>query len=636
MSISINIKAKLKMLPDTSGVYLMIGNKEEVIYVGKAKILKNRVKSYFNRKIFDEKLKRLLKNITDLKWIETETELEALMLETNLIKKYRPKYNVLMKDDKNYVYLKITEDEYPRVLLVRKIFRDKGKYFGPYTDKYEVQELLRMLNRLFPFFTYTNQSGIAPMNSRAGKELFFKRAKTVWGDITRVEVYHRMISDFLAFMRGKSQMVEDFFTVEMNKAAAARDFEMAAWIRDRIVQLKKMMMKQIVIIPSPENIDVVNYAENKGKGFVCFLIVRSGKLIDVKYFEIKNCDRKSFSEVIQQSLLDYYEITLDHPEKIYCAGDLPDHDLIEKYLFEKTRKRIKISYPKRGTGLRMLNLAGRNAKSELQRKTMLTDYARNNAMGLKSLLEFILGNEKAELWWNEIQKNKYFRIEAYDISNLGEKGVVGALIVWEIKPKSTKKSKMTKIENWVGGFDKSSYKRFKIKSFSGQNDYLALREIFGRRFAKKNDLWRWPDLILVDGGKGQLSSAMAVLAEIGVDIIALSIAKREEEIWLGKREEDEIGFAKLDIKKESLEGFLLQDIRNEVHRFVIGYQRLTRKNEMKKSVLDEIVGLGPKTKRILLAEYGSVKNIGNIEREELAKKIGRKMAEKVWQKLNKG
>ncbi|MFZ5392258.1 MAG: excinuclease ABC subunit UvrC [Patescibacteria group bacterium] len=634
MSISSNLKAKLKILPESSGVYVMVDNKNTVIYVGKAKILKNRVKSYFNRKIEDKKVKQLLKNITDLSWIETENEMEALMLETNLIKKYRPKYNILMKDDKNYIYLKVTNDEYPRVLLVRKIFKDGSKYFGPYTDKYEVQELLKMLNRLFPFFTYANQSGVAPMNSRAGKELFYKRAKTVWGDITQVDIYQHMISDFVAFMRGKSQAVEEFFVMEMNKASVEKDFEMAAWIRDRIAQLRKMMVRQIVIIPRPENIDVVNYAEKEGRGFVCILIVRFGKLVDIKYFEIINHADKSVSDVIQKLLLDYYVLTLDFPEKIYCVENLPDHDLVEKFLINRTKRRIKIKYPKRGAGLRLLNLAGRNARSEVNRRTILTDYARNNSVGLRSLLESVVGDKKAEKWWNEIIRDKIFRIEAFDISNLGEKGVVGALVVWEIKPKLLKEKRAEKIENWSGDFNKSCYKRFKIKSFVGQNDFLSLREVFGRRFARRNDGWKWPDLILIDGGKGQLSSAMAVLAEIGVNIPTLSIAKKEEEIWMGTREEDEIDFVKLDIKKESLEGLLLQDIRNEVHRFVIGYQRITRKNSMKKSVLDEIVGLGPKTKKILLTEYGSVKAISLVGRDELENKVGKKIAEKIWQRLN--
>ncbi len=624
------IKRKLKILPKASGVYLMLNKDKKVIYVGKAKVLKNRVKSYFNRKIQDDKVARLVENIADIQWFEVDSELEALMLETNLIKKYRPKYNVLMKDDKNYVYLKITKEEFPRVYFVRKIVDDGSKYFGPYTDKYEVEELLRLLNRLFPFFRYSNKSGISPMNSKMGQELFYKRAKTVWGDITDPQVYEAMIADFGAFMSGKSQMVKDFFCLEMNRAAAVKDFERAAWIRDRLEQLQKMMTRQVVVVSKAEDVDVIS---SFGQGkiiFVCLLVVRTGKLIDIKYFEIKNIEDNFF---LDWFLVDYYSMTQDWPQKIFCEAGLNDHTLISDFLYKKSGKRIKIFYPMKSWGGKLISLAKRNAKAEYQRKAILMSFARNKQDGWWDLMKSVFGQEKFDFWKKGLEKKGIFRVEAYDISNLGDKGVVGALVVWESKVKVAVGNKTLKKREWYGDFQKSLYKRFQIKTFEGQDDFGALKEVLGRRFKHREKGWEWPDIILIDGGKGQLSVVMATLIELGIDLPTISLAKQEEEVWLGKRKDDEIWCEKLSIEKDGEAGLWLREVRDEIHRFVIGYQRATRKNMMKKSILDEVEGLGPKTKKKLLAKYGSVREIKQINQQDLIDLVGKKMAEKIRKKL---
>lgn len=469
---------------------------------------------------------------------------------------------------------------------------------------------------------------MAPMNSRMGKELFYKRAKTVWGDITRVEVYGMMINDFISFMKGRSQAVEDFFQMEMNKAAERKDFEQAAWIRDRLKQLKKMMVKQTVVTPSQEDIDAISYYGQKNKGVASILIIRSGKLMDIKFFDLK-INGEVAGIILNRIIIDYYQLTDDWPGKIYCSQRLLDDRLIKGLLFGLSGKKIKIFYPQRGIGLKMIRLAERNAKSEFQRKSLLTDFVRNHNLGLQDLLRSLVGGEKFDAWWQKILVKKDFRIEAYDISNFGEKGVVGAMVTWEIKQKSDKKDFVA----WEGGFKKSYYKRFTIKSFQGQNDFLAMREIFGRRFKHREEGWQWPDLILIDGGKGQLSSAIAVLAELEVDLPTISLAKKEEEVWLGQRNEDEINFKKIDIEKDSMAGLLLREIRDEIHRFVIGFQRKTRTGKMQRSILDEISGLGPKTKKKLLSIYGSVTTIRETDEVDLAKVVGKIMAEKIRKKL---
>ncbi|MBU0647848.1 excinuclease ABC subunit UvrC [Patescibacteria group bacterium] len=632
---------KLKTIPKENGVYLMRGRDEKVIYVGKARDLSNRVRSYFNREIEEIKTRQLVENIDNIEWIVTDSELEALMLETNLIKKYRPRYNVLMKDDKNYVYIKITEEDFPRVLLVRRFVRDGSKYFGPYTNATAIEQGLKLLNRIFPFFTYQNKIGVAPMDSVAGKELFIKRSKSVWGYLDEKDSYNRMIEDFVAFMRGRTGKVMKMFTMEMKRESKAKNFEKAAGLRDRIEEVQRIVAKQKVITPTRESADVIGIYGEKSDKLVGLLMIRDGKMIDLKFFVVKG---ESNSDIIMTFVLDYYANTLDYPKYILLPEKLPVTDLLEEYLLEVTNQSIKVLIPQKGLKRKMVLLAEKNARVEYLRRQSVKTFSKNEGVGLVELLGVLEGMSKEYLdagKWKK-QKKHNFVIEGYDISNLGQTGVVGAMVVWEIGEVKSQKSESRVTEKlfdwddigkWKGGFAKSRCKRFEIKSFAGQDDFAALREVLGRRFMRKSKGWSWPNMVLIDGGKGQLSVVLRVLEKLGVDVMVLALAKQEEEIWLGKMVGSRPEFMKLEIDKNNPASLLLRGIRDEVHRFVLSYQKVVRKKSVRKSLLDKVAGLGPKKKKRLLSKYGSVRGVREAGEAEIASDVGEKVAKELFKLL---
>jgi excinuclease ABC subunit C len=647
------IEARLKSLPRSSGVYLMKDEDGEIIYVGKAIDLSKRVKSYFKNNINEIKTVRLVENIDDLEWLVTNNELEALMLETNLIKKYRPKYNILMKDDKNYAYIKIGKDDFPRVLIVRRVVKDGAWYFGPYTNASRIGKVLRSLNRIFPFFIYQNKSGIAPMNSVAGSELFAKRAQTAWGDLREKEVYQRMITDLKSFLRGKSAGVIRLFKESMIEAAENKNFEQAAILRDRIDDIGKITEAQNVVMPEKIDVDAIGFYGEKGKWELSVLIIRDGKMIDVRTMSAGTIGEISMDELIARFVVDYYEKSLDVPKYIYLPVEVAEIGLLQNFLNNNVDYKVWIKVPQKGDRKRVVELACRNAKLEFLRKQSVMKFARHEGLGIDDLWNNLanIGWDEYQFDKNQIWKNGKFCIEAYDISNLGDTGIVGAMIRWELKQEIKVSKKKLKVKNqanileftdnftkWKGGFNKGMYKRFEIKSLVGQDDFGAMKEMFERRFAnaKKDDQnWKYPDLILVDGGKGQLGTVLRVLKLLGVQVSVISLAKREEEIWIGKIDgtTGEIIFKVLELKKEQLANLLMQSIRDEVHRFAVSYQRIVRKKDVRKSVLDGVDGLGPKKKKLLLDKFGSVKGMVEAGEVEVGGLVGEKLACKIFEIL---
>lgn len=641
------LTTKLKMIPKSAGVYLMKDKVGRVIYVGKAKELNKRVRSYFRDNLTEIKTKRLVEHIADIDWLLTDTELEALMLETNLIKKYRPRYNILMKDDKNYVYIKITKEDFPRVYLVRKVIKDGARYFGPYTNSLIVKKVLRSLNRIFPFYTYKNKSGVAPMDSQAGKELFYKRAKSVWGDLTDQNVYHQMISDLVRFLKGQTKSVAKLFKEEMKRASAEKNFEVAAVLRDRIRDINQMTESQRVVSTKKEDVDVIGvHGENK-EWVVSLLAIREGKLIDIKNVLMKGEKVKDGQSLLDYFMVDYYQRTTDFPRSIYIGGKIEDEELIGRFVDQQAEGKIKILQPQRGDKRKLVELANKNARIEFLRRRSLKTFAKKDGESLVELIEVLkAGGLKVG---DEYIKTGSFKIEAYDISNLGDTGVVGGMIVWEIKSKIQKAKIKTTTQNsnptaeesqsddiehvkkWKGGFNKKLYKRFEIKSFQGQDDFAAMKEVLGRRFKHQEKGWSWPNLVLIDGGKGQLGVVMRILAEIDVSVPVIGLTKKEEEVWIGEWVGDDVKYLNIKIDKDSLASLLLQAIRDEVHRFAISYQKIVRKKQVRKSILDDIEGLGPKKKRQLLKEFGSVRGIIEAGEEKVAAVVGSKLANKIME-----
>lgn len=677
--INVKIQGLLKTLPRSPGVYIMKNSDEEVIYVGKAIDLSKRVKSYFNRELSDIKTIRLVEKIADIEWMVTDTELEALMLETTLIKKFHPKYNILMKDDKSYVYIKITNDDWPRIITVRRVNKDKASYFGPYTNGLRINKVLRSLNRIFPFYTYQSKSGVAPMDSVAGQELFQKRLQSVWGDLLDRDNYLAMIRDLKFFLKGKTAGVVQIFKTAMQEAANNKNYEQAAILRDRIRDIALIVEGQKVVSPKKIDVDVVGYFGEKKKWVVSVLIVREGKIIDIRNFRTGSEKDGDPSEILSRFVADYYSRTRDFPKIVYLPVKFESKQVLSEFLQLEAGHNLKIEFPKIGDKKQLIELANKNAKMEYLRQQSFVKFSRNEGLGIADLIIKLKKLDWQNYNFDNFSKH-VFRIEGYDISNLGDTGVVGAMVVWELKARSkkqeirnknkkgTKKIKdknenkkvdidwLEEMKKWKGGFNKSYYKRFEIKSFAGQDDFGAMREVFSRRFAldkwksaddgngqgeAKEKKWIWPDLILVDGGKGQLGVVLRVLGELGVNVPVISLAKREEEVWVGKIKSQisnlkfqiikEYEYKKLDVEKGELAGLLLQSIRNEVHRFVVSYQRIVRKKEVRKSVLDQIEGLGPITKKKLLAEFGSVKGIIDAGEERIAKVAGEKVARRMFE-----
>lgn len=634
-----NIYLKLKSLPHESGVYLMKNSEEKIIYVGKAIDLAKRVRSYFNKNNKDQKTTALVDKIVNIEWIVTHSELEALMLETNLIKKYRPKYNILMKDDKNYVYIKIAKEDFPRVYVVRKVLKDGAKYFGPYTDALSIKETLRILNRIFPFYTYKNKSGVAPMNSQAGKELFYKRTKSAWGDLSDKNVYSLMLQDFLNFLRGRKAKVVNFLRNEMYLASENKMYEKAGLIRDRLQDIERITARQKVITPGNENLDVLEVFIEEKEAAGCVLVIREGKLLDVKKIWMKNVDDLNKNELVQNLLVEYYNLATDIPSEIIIGEDLYQMDLLVKFLHNKKGSNVKLRYAQKGEKRKLLELASKNAEMFLKKKKIEQLTARNEAVGLVQLFKElkICGGDDYDLWKRIFAAPKsLLRIEAYDISHFGESGVVGAMVVWELKDTKKKGLKFQEdILKWKGQFNNKNYRRFKIKSFAGQNDFAALGEVLGRRFLHKEEGWQWPDLILIDGGKGQLGSVWTELKSRGIDIPIISLAKREEEIWMINVDDmGEVNFVNLLLDKDSPASLLLQNIRDEVHRFVIGYQRNTRRKDIVKSKLDQVEGLGPTKKKMLLKEFGSLKGVYEAGQEKVGEIVGNSLAKRIFEMVD--
>ncbi|MFA4930793.1 MAG: excinuclease ABC subunit UvrC [Patescibacteria group bacterium] len=638
-----NVKSKiavlLKTLPKQSGVYLMKDDRGRVIYVGKAKYLSNRVRSYFNRLHEEIKTRQLVDKIDDMEWIVTDSELEALMLETNLIKKYRPHYNVLMKDDKNYVYIKITKEDFPRVILVRKVVKDGGKYFGPYSNSTVVEESLRLLNRIFPFFTYKNKTGVSPMDSVAGKELFIKRSKSVWGYLSDQKIYNQMMADFVAFMRGKTKKVGRIFQLEMKQAAGNKEFERAAMLRDRMVDIEKILAKQKVITPHQDNLDVVGvYGENR-KWIISLMTVRVGKMLSLDFFDLKGSNE---SEVVAAFLSYYYLAAQEFPAQVLLPVTIDEMTEMGDIISDLAKKVVKVSCPKKGYKKDLSLLASKNCKLEFMKRQAVVSVTKSEGLGLselwRSLIDVGFGNYAQA--WSDIEDG-IFRIEGYDISNLGDQGVVGAMVVWQLKKNDRGESNQTKpdhnilideLKRWKGSFNKKMYRRFAIKSFSGQDDFAALGEVLSRRFKRSQSEWPWPNLILIDGGKGQLSTVLVALKQNMIDIPVIGIAKKEEELWLGNISEDgEVMFKLLVLDKSSVASLFLQSIRNEAHRYVLSYQRLTRKKKLRQSILDTISGLGPRKKKMLLSAFGSVGGVVAAGEEVVGEVVGKKLAGKIFE-----
>ncbi|MFN8671618.1 MAG: excinuclease ABC subunit UvrC [Candidatus Sericytochromatia bacterium] len=589
----------LEPLPEKSGVYLMYNKENTVIYVGKAINLKNRVKSYFQNKEHNEKTKALVSNIDRYDFIVTDNEVEALILENNLIKKFKPKYNILLKDDRYYPYIKITlKDTYPQVLPARKIEKDGAKYYGPYPTMSSMYEVKSLVERMFPVkFCETPVYKDRPC-------LYYHLKQCLAPCISWVEekIHREMIGHVCTFLDGKTDGITAKLTEEMLKSAENLDFERAANLRDLIKSLERYNEKQKIITSPDINQDIIGTFFDKDNIFCQVFQVREGKLIGKIDFNYLIKDEQNIEDFMSNFLVEYYEKTENIPSEIIIETFSSDFQIVEKWLSTKKGKKVKINQAQKGQKKELLEMVIKNA--ELYSQKLKSD--NNFQVSRQGVLEL-----KEYLNLNFMP----LKIEGFDISHMQGTNTVASMVVFENgKPK------------------KSEYRKFKINFSEGEpNDFASMYEVVYRRYRRVlNENLERPDLILIDGGKGQLSSAMQALSDLKYPYKAvISLAKRLEEVFLPNQKEP------INIPENSYALKLLQNVRDESHRFAITFHRDLRGKSMTKSFLDDIKGIGKERKKYLLDVFETMGNIKNASIEELIKKgkLPEKVAKELHEKL---
>ena len=599
---------KINNLPKKPGVYIFKDLQGNILYVGKAIDLKNRVNSYFQKPDPTRfQIVPMMPKVADMDYVIVNTETEALIAETNLIKKYKPKYNIRMRDDKNYLFIKITKEDFPRIILSRKVQKDKATYFGPYTNSLDVRNTLNLLQKLYPFRTCKESS----LKKRPKPCLAYhiKRCSGPCIDQITKEDYKQVIVKVKSFLEGKGvNALVGEFKAEMKKAAETQDFERASLYRDRYFAIVKMLEKQYVVSTKMLDQDVLGYAKENGLAGIAILKIRDGKLSGKEHFNVEvPFVGENNGEILSAFISQYYEDTSFYPKELLLPFGLPaaEKELIKKLLLKLSKKKINIKEPKIGGQKEIINLANLNAKEYLSKE--LEAFVYKSAKAEKSLKELssILGVENI------------FRIECFDISNIQGTSAVGSMVVFE-----------------GGEPKKDEYRKFKIKTAQTPNDYLMMEEVLKRRLTAltlgQERFIKEPDLILVDGGKGQLSVLKKVIDEQGLVINIASLAKKQEDVYVYDLEDK---FLKIAVPRNSYAMFLLQNIRDEAHRFAVSYHRLVRSKKNVKSALDEISGIGPKTKKALLDHFGSLDNIRKANSEEMEKIIGKDKAKIIMDNL---
>ena len=614
-----DIKEELKKLPDKPGVYLMKDDSDTIIYVGKAVNLKNRVRQYFqSSRNHSPKVKKMVPKIKEFEYIVTDSELEALILESNLIKKHRPKYNVLLKDDKSYPYIKATvQEEFPRVFLTRKIKQDKAKYFGPYTDTGAVRETLDLIHKIWPIRTCNR---ILPRD--IGKErpclnYHIGQCKAPCAGYISFLEYRKIVDEILEFLGGKHEPIIHQLEGKMEKAAETLNFEQAADIRDQIHSIGRLAQKQKMIHASMEDQDIIAFARAHGEALVQVFFIRGGKLIGREHFMMDGVDDMTRGEVMNSFVKQFYSGTPFIPKEIILQEEIDEANIIQTWLSNKRGQKVYIHVPRKGEKSKLVELAAKNAIITLEQFGEKIKREQQRTQGALQQIQQMLGLEQ-----------NIYRIEAFDISNTQGFESVGSMVVFEGgKPK------------------RSDYRKFRIKFVVGPDDYASMEEVLQRRFKRalnerqelkkkgfEMELGKFstlPDLILMDGGKGQVNVAEKVLSDLGLSIPVCGMVKDDRHRTRG------LLYQNKEINcPMSTEGMkLVTRIQDEAHRFAIEYHRKLRSKQQIQSILDEIPGIGPVRRKNLLQHFGSVNKIKKASLDELKSvtSMNEKSAESVYQ-----
>lgn len=603
-------KEKIRTLPPKPGVYIMLNEAKNIIYVGKAKNLKNRVTQYFQSGTsHTPKVSSMVSNVADFEYIITDTEFEALVLECNLIKKHRPKYNVLLKDDKNYPYIKVTVNEdYPRILLARKIENDGARYFGPFLNSSIVKETIDLAKKIFAIRSCKKVLPRDIGKTRPCLNFFINQCSAPCSGNISLKDYKNIFTDIISFLEGNHKEIIVRLTTQMNEASQRLEFERAAKLRDKITAISKLSEKQKIVSTTQGNQDVVAIVQENKTVCIQVFFIRSGKIIGRENYIVNNEQQSDKGQIITDFVKQYYGMATYIPKTILLQAEIEDSDLIEKWLSEKSGASIKIVVPQRGEKLGIVKMVEKNALEEIKLHIMKNDIAKRKLNDLMFELKDLLG-----------LKSSPMRIEAYDISNISGTDSVGVCVVFE-----------------NGVPKKSDYKKFNIRSVEGSNDYESMKEVIYRRISNglegEKGFTPLPDLILLDGGKGHVSSVSDIMEFFKLDIPFFGMVKDDKHKTRGLI----TGTEELDIKRQSTVFTFLTKIQDEVHRFAIDSHRRKHKKTIIASELENIDGVGEKKRAILLKHFKTIKAIKAAGLDELSsvKGIDRKTAERIMVYFN--
>ncbi|MCD4721424.1 MAG: excinuclease ABC subunit UvrC [Desulfobacula sp.] len=583
---------KYRQAPNAPGVYLMKDAKGRIIYVGKAKDLKKRLSSYLvKKKNYDPKTAALIEMIKDFEIIITSSGHEAFILESNLIKEHNPKYNVILKDGKNYPLLRIDMNEtYPAIQRVRKIKNDRALYFGPYSSSHSVNKTLKQIQKIFKLRKCKNTQ----FKNRSRPCLNFQ-IKACLGpccnDVSPAE-YKKQVQDTILFLKGKSGQVVKKLKTNMMVFSSSMEYEKAAQMRDTIVAIENIMEKQVVVSPDLKDRDIIAFAAGKGRGVIVDMAVRSGYLIDTAHYPL-DLGFKEPDEILSAFLAQYYKNSLFLPSFILLNQEIENSEFLEHLFTEKKGKKVTINIPIRGEKRRLVEMAHINALRELEKRLLKEEAERASILMLKELL----GMEKLPS-----------RIECFDNSNLSGQDPVSSMVVFK-----------------DGRPDKNGYRKFIIRDLDFQDDYAYMYQVLSRRFSKDPSEMAYPDLLVVDGGKGQLGMAVAVIKDLNIEnrFLVAGLAKKNEakgekfdKIYIPGRSNP------LNTTQAKKALYLLQQVRDEAHRFAITFQRKRREKRAQLSVLDTIPGIGPKKKKVLLKHFKGIAKMKAASIDEIAKLSG--------------
>ena len=607
-----DIQEELKKLPAKPGVYIMHDEKDAIIYVGKAISLKNRVRQYFqSSRNKGPKIEQMVTRICRFEYIVTDSELEALVLECNLIKEHRPKYNTMLKDDKTYPYIKVTVgEEFPRILFSRTMKKDKSRYFGPYTSAGAVKDTIELMNKLFRLRVCNRNLPRDIGLERPCLNYHIKQCDAPCQGYISREAYRKQVDQALEFLNGNYKPILQMLEKQMMEASEALDFERAIELRDLLNSVKQVAQKQKITASDGEDKDVIAVSTDRKEAVVQVFFVRDGRLIGREHFYLQVAPHDNRSTIINSFLKQFYSGTPFIPKEIMLQEEIEDREVLEQWLSTKRNGKVHICVPQRGTKEKLVELAEKNARMVLIQDSEKIKREESRTIGALKEIGNWLGLEHL------------MRVEAFDISNISGFESVGSMIVYEKgKPKQ------------------SDYRKFKIKTVKGPDDYASMEEVLRRRFthgmAEQQEgkeaygkFSRFPDLIMMDGGKGQVNVALRVLDELGLAIPVCGMVKDDHHRTRGLYYQNE----EIPIDTRS-EGFhLITRIQDEAHRFAIEYHRSLRGKQQVHSVLDDIEGIGETRRKALMRKFKSLEAIRDASLEELeqTESMNRAAAEKVY------